>query len=59
MPLCNDIKNKHSLTFLDYSYDSISFKKEYFYNSLYLNKTGAEIFTRQLAHDLKTRGFSP
>jgi hypothetical protein len=50
-----DFSIKYSIDFYDYSNDSMCLEKKYFYNSLHLNKTGAEIFTRKLAHDLKAR----
>ena len=51
----NDYSNKYDLLFLDYSDDYLCAQKEYFYNASHLNKKGSEIFTRKLAHDLKTR----
>lgn len=45
--------NKYNLNYIDYSNDLICFKKKYFYNYLHLNKTGAELFSKKLAHDLK------
>lgn len=42
----------NNLEYWDYSKDSLSYNKKYFYNSLHLNKFGAEIFTKQLAKDL-------
>lgn len=44
---------KYNLTLLNYANDSICSKKKYFYNSLHLNKTGAEFFSKKLGHDLK------
>lgn len=44
--------DKYKLRFLDYSDDPLSFEKKYFYNASHLNKTGAELFTSKLAHDL-------
>ncbi len=52
-----DFAKNQNLVFLDYSTDSICFNKAYFYNALHLNKSGAELFTRKLAHDLKKRIF--
>lgn len=48
-----DISKKNNLLFLDYSVDSLSFKKELFYNSGHLNKKGAEIFTNILIQEIK------
>lgn len=39
--------------FWDYSQDSLSYNTKYFFDSLHLNKLGAEIFTKHLASDLK------
>lgn len=44
--------NDNNLQYWDYSKDSLSYNKKYFYNSLHLNKSGAQIFSRHLAHDL-------
>ena len=44
---------KYNIPFYDYSNDSMSYKKEYFYNALHLNKTGAELFTKRLIDTLK------
>ncbi len=44
---------KYDIPFLNYANDSISYKKEYFYNSGHLNKTGAEVFTGRLITDLR------
>jgi hypothetical protein len=45
---------KYNIPFYDYSNDSMSYKKEYFYNALHLNKTGAELFTSRLIDTLKS-----
>lgn len=47
---------KYDIPFFDYSGDSISFHKKYFYNSGHLNKTGADLFTAKLITDLKKTG---
>lgn len=44
---------KYNIPFIDYSNDSISYKKEYFYNASHLNAKGAELFTSKLVHDIK------
>lgn len=44
---------KYNIPFIDYSDDSISYKREYFYNASHLNATGAQIFTSKLIHDIK------
>ena len=47
------LSKKYKIPFYDFSNDSISFKKQYFYNALHLNKTGAELFTNKLIDTLK------
>lgn len=44
--------DKYGLTVLNYTFDSISYDTNYFYNASHLNKNGAEAFSRILAHDL-------
>ncbi len=44
---------RYNIPFLDYSNDSISYNKNYFYNTSHLNGRGAEIFTSKLIHDMK------
>ncbi|PWA04016.1 hypothetical protein [Flavobacterium psychrotolerans] len=44
---------EYHIPFYDYSKDSLSFQKKYFYNSNHLNKTGAELFTGKLIDKLK------
>lgn len=43
----------HHLEFLDYSNAAINHNEKYFYNATHLNKTGAEIFSKSLASDVK------
>lgn len=50
--LFEEIAMKHNILFLNYSDNSISKQKKYFYNALHLNKTGAELFTNKLIKDL-------
>lgn len=50
-----DMSIKYSIEFYDYSNDSLCFNKKYFYNASHLNNTGAEIFSKTLASDLKAR----
>lgn len=45
---------QYHIPFYDYSNDSISFQKKYFYNSLHLNKRGAELFTKKFIDTLKS-----
>lgn len=47
------ISKRYDVPFYDYSKDSISSVKDYFYNAMHLNKKGAEIFTKKLINDLK------
>ena len=51
----NDFAIKYDIDFFDYSKDTISYQKKYFYNSQHLNKEGAELFTEKLANDIKTK----
>ena len=52
MALYYQLSKKYDIPFCDYSNDSLSFHKEYFYNSGHLNKVGAELFTAKLINDL-------
>ncbi|SDK42070.1 hypothetical protein SAMN04487898_108126 [Pedobacter sp. ok626] len=45
---------KYKIPFYDYSKDTMSYQKKYFYNALHLNKTGAELFTTRLTQKLKS-----
>lgn len=45
--------NKYHIPFYDFSNDSISYDKKYFYNVTHLNKNGAELFTEKLIDSLK------
>ena len=47
------ISKKYKIPFFDYSNDSISFDKKYFYNALHLNKKGSEIFTKKFVATLE------
>ena len=42
---------------LDYSDIPMCYDTAYFYNATHLNKTGAELFTTKLAHDIDSIGF--
>jgi hypothetical protein len=53
MALYYQFSQKYDIPFYDYSNDSMSFHKEYFYNSGHLNKAGAELFTAKLINDLR------
>lgn len=48
----SSIAEEHSVPLYDYSSDSISFKKENFYNSLHLNMKGSKKFTEMFLADL-------
>jgi len=50
-----DLSMKYSIEFYDYSNDSLCLNKKYFYNASHLNSSGAEIFSKKLANDLKAR----
>ncbi len=50
--LYQEISKKHNIPFYDYSSDSISLNKNYFYNASHLNKTGAELFTKKLIRNI-------
>jgi hypothetical protein len=49
---------KYDIPFLDYSTDPLSYNKQLFYNSLHMNKIGAEIFTAKFIGDLKKLGLT-
>jgi hypothetical protein len=44
---------QYNSPFLDYSEDSISYNKDYFYNVLHLNAKGADLFSKKLSSDLR------
>lgn len=52
------LAEEHGILFLDYSDHALSEHREYFYNVTHMNATGAELFSRTLAHDLKNQYFS-
>ena len=47
------LSKQYHIPFYDYSNDTISYHKKYFYNSIHMNKTGAELFTAKLIDTLK------
>ncbi|GHS97432.1 hypothetical protein FACS189421_04230 [Bacteroidia bacterium] len=55
----SNLAKETDVLFLDYTPDSISYDKQYFYNSQHMNKKGAELFSRKLAEDLKKYNFVP
>ena len=48
--------DKYQIPILDYMYYYLSYDTAYFYNATHLNKTGAELFTTKLCHDLDSLG---
>jgi hypothetical protein len=54
----NKFSTEYKIPFYDYSNDTISYNKKYFYNSLHLNKKGAELFTNKLINRLKASNSS-
>ena len=52
----DSIAKKYDIPILNYTYDSISYDTTYFYNAMHLNKTGAELFSIKLAHDIDSLG---
>jgi hypothetical protein len=53
--LFSTIAEQNSIPYFDYSTNSISFNKAYFYNSQHLNKAGARVFTTQVLQDLELK----
>jgi len=51
------IAKDYNLLFLDYTYDEISYDTANFYNTMHLNRTGADLFSRKVAHDLDSLGY--
>ena len=49
----------HDIPVLDYTHDILCYDTAYFYNATHLNRTGATMFTTQLAHDIDSLGFAP
>jgi hypothetical protein len=49
------LANKYKILFLDYSSDKLSYDKNLFYNTLHLNSKGADLFTKKLTFDLKSK----
>ena len=48
--------DKYDIPILDYTYMGICYDTTYFYNATHLNKLGAEIFSVNLANDIKKMG---
>ena len=47
------LSKKYNVPFYDYSSDSLSYDKKYFYNAGHMNKTGSELFTHKLVDVIK------
>jgi hypothetical protein len=54
MGLYKKYSKQYQIPFYDFSNDSISYQKKYFYNVSHLNRLGSELFTAQLIDTLKT-----
>lgn len=50
----HQLSSSHGLLFLDYSQDTICHDRSLFFNASHLNRTGAEIFSRKLAGNLRS-----
>lgn len=53
----DSIASKFDIPILDYNDIPMCYDTTYFYNATHLNKTGAELFTTKLAHDIDSIGF--
>jgi hypothetical protein len=53
------LAHQYNVPFLDYSNDTISKQKQFFYNSEHLNKKGSELFTKKLIYDLRAQQLDP
>lgn len=53
------LAKKYDIPILDYSNCWLSQDTSYFYNASHMNKTGSELFTKQLCHDLDSLGIIP
>lgn len=51
MDLLKQFSKKYQIPFYDYSNNSISFQKKYFYNAQHLNKNGAKLFSSEFCQD--------
>ena len=50
--ILSDIAAENNVEFWDYSMDTLSYFRKYFFDSMHLNKNGAEIFTAGIAKRL-------
>ncbi|MEP6684944.1 MAG: hypothetical protein ABJA35_16845 [Parafilimonas sp.] len=48
------ILTKYNEPFWDYAFDTTFYKKQYFYDNLHLNTTGATLFSEKLVSDIKS-----
>ena len=46
------IAEDFDIPYLDYTYDELSYDTAYFYNTMHLNKTGADLFSQKVARDI-------
>ncbi|MBO7493384.1 MAG: hypothetical protein J6T87_04495 [Bacteroidales bacterium] len=46
------IATDFNIPFLDYTYDELSYDTAYFYNTMHLNKIGADLFSQKVARDI-------
>ncbi|KAF0195965.1 MAG: Uncharacterized protein FD166_2692 [Bacteroidetes bacterium] len=53
MNVFRKFSHDYSVPYYDYTKDTMSYSKRYFYNSTHMNKLGAELFTRKLVVDMK------
>lgn len=53
----NSLAENFDIPILDYSDIPMCYDTTYFYNATHLNKTGAELFTTKLAHDIDSIGW--
>lgn len=51
--LYEKLAKKHGIPYLNYYQDSMMYNQSLYYNASHLNKKGAEIFSKKIAHDLK------
>ena len=52
----DSIAKKYDIPVLDYNHNYLSYDRAYFYNATHLNKTGSELFSTKLAHDIDSLG---
>lgn len=54
MELYKNYSEEYQIPFYDFSNDSISYQKKYFYNASHLNKVGSQLFTKKLIDTLRS-----